>query len=436
MKSSRRGLRSAFSGQFDIAARYLHRYRNEVAIARQPEVIDLQRHGKVRHRVAQHQRLLQLTLPVAGRELLEFLAGKVARAVVELGAGVPADLHFDAPVASIGGGVRAVVAEDVVTGDILLRLHHAHRKIVVIQQRLAAGIGSQRVQRFLLALELALPGAHRTAGVQALSARRSLRGIAQRGGSHQAARIHRIEHHVVTDRRVDGGAQLRLVVDSGACHAAGEVDQRLFLRESAQHLHRRFQSRQLAIRVEDVELGVVRRVGGAGVGLAVVAYTAVRHPVVGGNQTSDRFGERIAVRREILQHVQVGGVYHDGHQVRRGDLALHELQRRLLRANLIGHGHACAVEEHHQEAAVLVLDLSGFGRRDGVGGFYRRRGRRRIRFRRSGSIGWRQGRIVQSLKFENFDLLRFAVFGDGEIGGLEAVEGRSVLVLHGNVDHH
>ena len=45
-----------------------------------------------------------------------------------------------------------------------------------------------------------------------------------------------------------------------------------------------------------------------------------------------------------------------------------ELQRRLLRANLIGHGHAGQVEEQHQQAAVLVLDLSGFGRRDGVGG--------------------------------------------------------------------
>ena len=34
--------------------------------------------------------------------------------------------------------------------------------------------------------------------------------------------------------------------------------------------------------------------------------------------------------------------------------------------------------------------------------------------------GRRQRRVVQPLKFEDFDLLRFAVFGDGEVGGLES----------------
>ncbi len=292
------------------------------------------------------------------------------------------------------------------------------------------------MQRFLLPLEVTLRGPLRTAGIQALSARRSLCGVAQRGGSHQPTRIRRIECHVVADRRIDGGAQLRLIVDSGARHAAGEVDQRLFLRQGAQHLHSRFQSRQLAVRVEKVELGVVRRIGGAGVGLAVIARAAVRHPGIGRSRTSDRFGERVAVGREILQHVKVGGVYHDGHQVRHRDLAPDELQCRLLGANLIGHGHARPIEEHHQQAAVLVLDLSDLGRRDGVGNLYRRRARRCVGFRRGHHIGRRQHRIVQSLKFENFDLLGFAVLGEGEVGGIKSVQGRSVLVPGGDVDHH
>ena len=59
------------------------------------------------------------------------------------------------------------------------------------------------------------------------------------------------------DGGVDGGAQLRLVVDAVQPQAAGEVDQRLLLVELAEHLDGGLQRGQLAVGVEDVELAVV-----------------------------------------------------------------------------------------------------------------------------------------------------------------------------------
>ena len=59
-----------------------------------------------------------------------------------------------------------------------------------------------------------------------------LRGIAQGRLRHQAARVDRLERHVGADRGVDGGVQLRLVVDAVQPQAAGEVDQRLSSRSA------------------------------------------------------------------------------------------------------------------------------------------------------------------------------------------------------------
>ena len=47
-----------------------------------------------------------------------------------------------------------VVAEDVVARDVLLRLLNAQGEIVVVEQRLAAGIRRQREQRLLLPWKL------------------------------------------------------------------------------------------------------------------------------------------------------------------------------------------------------------------------------------------------------------------------------------------
>ena len=70
---------------------------------------------------------------------------------------------------------------------------------------------------------------------------------------------------VGANRRVDRGAQLRLVVDAVQPQAAGEVDERLLLGQRPQHVDRRLQRRELPVGVEDVELGIVLSEGGADV---------------------------------------------------------------------------------------------------------------------------------------------------------------------------
>ena len=138
------------------AARNLDGDGNEIAVAGHAEVVDFQGDGEVRHGVAQHERFLQLALLIGGVEFAELLAGEVAGPVIEfadLGLKLRSGLQFDAPVAAVQFVVGAVVAEDVVAGDFLLRLHDAEAEIVVVEQRLAAGVGGQRVEGLLLALE-------------------------------------------------------------------------------------------------------------------------------------------------------------------------------------------------------------------------------------------------------------------------------------------
>jgi hypothetical protein len=107
----------------------------------------------------------------------------------------------------------------------------------------------------------------RAAGPHAGGAGRALGGVAQGSRGHQAAGVDGVERHIGLHGGVHGGGQLRLVIAVAvARHAAGEVDQRLLFRQRAEHLGRGFESRQLAVGIEDVEFGIVRREGRAGVG--------------------------------------------------------------------------------------------------------------------------------------------------------------------------
>ena len=58
---------------------------------------------------------------------------------------------------------------------------------------------------------------------------------------------------------------MRLVVDAGAAHAAGEIDQRLLLGQPAEHFHGGFQRGQFAVGIEDIELAIVGGVRRAGI---------------------------------------------------------------------------------------------------------------------------------------------------------------------------
>ncbi len=113
--------------------------------------------------------------------MAELLVGVVALAIIEVGCLVVGQRNLDVAEAAILDGVGGVVAEDVVVGDGLLRLHNAAVKVVVIEQRLAACVAGQGVQRVLRLLEVGADGAARLRPVYiARVALRALRGVAQR----------------------------------------------------------------------------------------------------------------------------------------------------------------------------------------------------------------------------------------------------------------
>ncbi len=342
--------------------------------------------------------------------------------------------------------IGAVVTKNVVTGDVFLRLHDAQPQVVVVEQRLAAGVGGQRVQRLLLALKVALGRARGAAGIHTLTAWRPLGGIAQRSLRYQAARVDGIERHVAADGGIDGGAQLRLVVQAGLGHAAGEVHQGLLFGQRAEHAHRCFERGQLAVGIEDVEFGVVRRISGAGVFRAVIAGGAGDVGALADGQALDVLGQKVAVVGEVLEDLEVVGEGHNSHQVRGRHLVLHELQGGVPRPHLVLDGHSRQVEEHHQQAAVPVLDLAGLGGRDlGADDGFDHVGLQRFGRSGGGGIGFgrllrRRGcrgcRIFQLLVFEDLDGLRLAVFRDGEIGRLQAFDRVAILILGRYVDDH
>ncbi len=99
--------------------------------------------------IFEHERIFKLAFLVDGREVAELLVGVVTLAIVEVRRGVGVEGDLDATEVSVLGRVCSVVAEHVVIGDGLLRIDDACVEIVVVEQRLAAGILRQRVERVL-----------------------------------------------------------------------------------------------------------------------------------------------------------------------------------------------------------------------------------------------------------------------------------------------
>ena len=136
-------LRAETLGQRQLAAGDLDHDRHEVLGAVELEIVDLHGDGQVGDGIAQHQCVFELPLLVHLVELGELLVGVVALAIGEAGVGRGIHGDLDAPEAAVLRGVGGVVANDVVVGDGALRLHDASRQVVVVEQRLAARIGSK-----------------------------------------------------------------------------------------------------------------------------------------------------------------------------------------------------------------------------------------------------------------------------------------------------
>ena len=248
--------RAAPPRQRELAAGNLDRHRHEILGAIQLEIVHLHRDGDVGDRVLQHQRVLELALLVGRRELRERLVGEIALPIGQIRIEVPRERHLDAMELAVVRGVRAVVADDVVAriafaactmpSDRSLLSNIALPPVSLARRRACPATAGSCVIAFCA-----------SAREHADAAGRRLRRVAERRHRDQPARVDRVDRDVRADRRVDGRAQLRLVVDAVQPQAAGEIDERLLLGQIPQHRRRGLQRRQLAIGVEDVELGIV-----------------------------------------------------------------------------------------------------------------------------------------------------------------------------------
>ena len=257
--------------------------------------------------------------------------------------------------------VGRVVAEDVVARNVLLRLHDADREVVVVEQRLAAGVGGQRVESLLLVLELRPVRRAPNCPVYMPEPPGEALVASPRGAeATQAARVDRVERNVGADGGVDGGLELRLVVHAVALHAAGEIDQRLLLVQRAEHLDGGFQRGQLTVRVEDLEFGSRPGESGGRRRRRFVAVGAVQPLALADDQVVDVLDSRS--RSSVKSSTTLMSLEKVMMAIR-SDLViwvLHEFLGRGLGADLVGMGMEVMSKNMTMRRLSLYLMSPGF----------------------------------------------------------------------------
>ncbi len=170
-----------------------------------------------------------------------------------------------------------------------------------------------------------------------------------------AARVDGVEGDIGANRLVGSRHQLRLVVNAVEAKPAGEVDERLLLVDRSKHLYRRLQRGQLAIGVENVELGVVLPESRGGVRGAFVVGVLLKALAQAEDQRAEHFLKLCAVAGEVLLDAHgAAGKGHDGHDVRWLHLRGDELLRGAIGSQLIGGRHDARVKVQNQQAVVAV----------------------------------------------------------------------------------
>ncbi len=250
---------------------------------------------------------------------------------------------------------------------------------------------------------------------------------------HQAARIHGVDGHVGAVGGVGGGAQLRAIVLAGLRDAAGELDHRFFAGDFAQQVGHRFERGQLAVGVEDVELGIVGgegRVGVFGDG-GFDSGGARRRPgrpvatSLPGMKRVHGAIEQIAIVGEVGDDVELVAKGHHAHQVGAGSSG----RAGNFLAAAVERVRSCGCREVRSKKSTIMRrsrtcwrnllrggdGADGDGHRRGVGGF--------------GVLDFFDVVIV-----EGGNLLFVAVFGDGELILPQALDGLAVAVGDLDVD--
>ena len=216
-----------------------------------------------------------------------------------------------------------------------------------------------------------------------------IRWAAARRVAHQAARINGIDGHVGLDRGVDGSFQLGLILNAGLADAVSDVDQHLLFGKRRELVDDVLNGGELLIGVEYVELGFIGDEGRAGIlviDVAGIGQGGHFAHLADGEGFDDGF-ELLAIGGEIGFHLNHRGVDEDGHQIGFRHLRVDVVQRGVLRAKLLGDAHVREIEEEHQKALVVILDLLVRGQTDGGLGVFGQRVLIFERRRRLGRLG-------------------------------------------------
>src|SRR5579863_3277268 len=96
--------------------------RDKVLSAIELEVIDLHGNEKFCDRIFEHERIFKLALLVHGGKTAELLVSVITFAITQLGIEILRERNFDTAEVAVLGGVRGVVADEVVIGYSVLSL--------------------------------------------------------------------------------------------------------------------------------------------------------------------------------------------------------------------------------------------------------------------------------------------------------------------------
>ncbi len=174
--------------------------------------------------------------------------------------------------------------------------------------------------------------------------RRARRGgcgdvAARRRGKH-AARVDRIDGDVGAVGGVGRGRQFGAILFPGLGDAAGEFDERFAARDRRQHIGDALDGDELLVGVENVEFGLIGRVGGLGILLDVVlAILRGGVLIVGelrggaGHDLVDGFLEDGAIVGEIREHGELRAEDDDGDEIGGRHLLREEFHCRVVGAN-------------------------------------------------------------------------------------------------------
>jgi hypothetical protein len=225
-----------------------------------------------------------------------------------------------------------------------------------------------------------------------------------------------------------------VILHAGLRDAGREIDQRLLFGRRARHADGGFQAGQFAVRIEDIEFGLVGNEGGPGV------FRAVGVTGVGLDGEFAGFTDVKALDHAVAVAVAVNPDYLDAVAPRvmmdtmsDGSHLLEETSGRIAARICSARLHGREIEKQYQQALILVLDSTRGLHIDGVGtGGHGRCGGRVANPRDGGGL---RGFVGDVLKLEDGDLLWLAVLEQREVLFLQILDGRPVLGANEDIHH-